>query len=296
MINLKSTRSWLLALLLLISVLFMTARAQDHGQDKDGARELKALFEVTVRQGPSTGLVAYGELTLNVTPGTGNFTGSLTPAVSLDTGTPLSTVLFTQSGDSLIPHPSGVAKLDVRGTAQGHAINLIMLDVRGAHKDLAGVGTMENTLKEWLQTGSQGFVGGPAIGPEPGDSGDWLTLCCRLLVLTARTITFGSGLSNLVMNVDSYFFDPLPANQNFTVYISQTANPSSFAGFATNVLFSPPGRFVGGGTLNDLTTSILGIQSGVTYDFTNMSIMSSTVGPSSVRVTFHYQLLTTTTH
>jgi hypothetical protein len=53
MTNLKFTRSWLLVLLLMGSVLFMTASAQDQDKDKDGARELKAFFEVTVRQGPS---------------------------------------------------------------------------------------------------------------------------------------------------------------------------------------------------------------------------------------------------
>jgi hypothetical protein len=182
MTSLKFTRSWPLALLLIGSVLFMTASAQDQDKDKDkdGAREVTAFFEVTVRQGPSAGLVAYGVLTLNVNPGTGNFTGSLTPAVSLETGLPLSTVLFMQSGDSFIPDPSGVTRLDVRGTKQGHAINLIMLNVQGAGKDLVGVGTMENTLQELLRTGSHGFVGGPAIGPAPGDSGDWLTPCCNL--------------------------------------------------------------------------------------------------------------------
>ena len=180
MTNLKFTRSWLLVLLLMGSVLFMTASAQDQDKDKDGARGVKAFFEVTVRQGTSAGLVAYGVLTLNVNPGTGNFTGSLTPAVSLETGRPLSTVLFMQSGDSFIPDPSGATKLDVRGTMQGHAINLIMLNVQGVGKDVVGVGTMENTLHEWLRTGSHGFIGGPAVGPQPGDSGDWLSPCCNL--------------------------------------------------------------------------------------------------------------------
>jgi hypothetical protein len=178
--NLKPTRRWLLVPLLLLGVVFMTASAQDPDQDRDGTRQIKAFFEVTVRQGPSTGLVAYGVLTLNVNRGTGDFAGSLTPAVSVETGMPLSTVLFMQNGDSFIPVPSGVTKLDVRGTMHGHAINLIMLNVQGAGKDLVGVGTMENTLHEWLRTGSQGFVGGPAVGPEPGDSADWATPCCNL--------------------------------------------------------------------------------------------------------------------
>lgn len=68
------------------SVLFLTASAQEQDPDKDGARDVKAFFEVTVRQGPAAGVVAYGVLTLNVNPGNGNFTGSLTPAVTLETG------------------------------------------------------------------------------------------------------------------------------------------------------------------------------------------------------------------
>ena len=176
MTKLISKFSWPLALLLLIGVVFMNVRAQE--QDKDGARELKAFFEVTVRQGPDAGLVAYGVLTLHVGPGTGDFTGTLTPAVSVETGRLLPTVLFTQSGDSFTPVPNGLTKVDVRGTMAGHAINLIMLNVQGAGNDMVGVGTMENTVHEWLSTGSHAFIGGPAVGPEPGDSGDWVTPCC----------------------------------------------------------------------------------------------------------------------
>jgi hypothetical protein len=176
MTNLKFTRSWPLALLLMGSVLLMTASAQE----PDGTRELKSFFQVTVRQGSSAGLVAYGVLTLNVNAETGNFTGTLTPAVGKDTGEPLSSVLFKQTADSFTPEPAGVTELAVRGTMHGHAINLMLLDVRGVGKDIVGVGTMENTLAEQLQGKGHGVVAGPAVGPEDGDSGDWAGPCCAL--------------------------------------------------------------------------------------------------------------------
>ena len=178
MTNLKFTRSWTLALLLMGSVLLMTARAQE--PDNNGGSELKSFFQVTVRQGPSTGLVAYGLLTMNVNAETGNFTGTLTPAVGKDTGGPLSSVLFKQTADSFTPDPAGVTELAVRGTMYGHAINLMLLDVRGVGKNIVGVGTMENTLAEQLQGKGHGVVAGPAVGPEDGDSGDWLVPCCSI--------------------------------------------------------------------------------------------------------------------
>jgi len=173
MTHLRITRSWPLALLVLISVLFTTASVPN----QDGTAELKSFFKVTVRQGPDAGLVAYGILRLHVDPGTGDFTGKLTPAVSEETGIPFSTVLFTQSGDSFTPVANGLTEIDVRGTMYGHAVNLVLLNAGGAGQDIAGVGTMENTLHEWLSTESHGYIGGPAVGPEPGDSGDWRVEC-----------------------------------------------------------------------------------------------------------------------
>jgi hypothetical protein len=170
----KSARNWFLAMLLVVSILSLTMAATA----PSATQQLKAFFQVTIRQGPDAGLVVFGALTLHVDPRTGNFTGTLTPVMNAETGLPYATMLFTQSGDSLTPVPNGLAQIDLRGTMQGHAINLIGLNVQGAGKDLVGVGTMEITLQDWLSTGSHGFIGGPAIGPEPGDSGDWEVPCC----------------------------------------------------------------------------------------------------------------------
>jgi hypothetical protein len=169
--RMKSAGQWCLAMLLVVSGLSFAAATGD-------SQQLKAFFQATIRQGPDAGLVAYGVLTLHVDPASGNFTGTLTPAVSLETGLPFPTVLFTQKGGSFTPVPDGPTEIDVRGTMHGHAINLIMLNVVGAGQDIVGVGTMENTLKEWLQGKGPGVVAGAAVGPAPGDSGDWAVPCC----------------------------------------------------------------------------------------------------------------------
>jgi hypothetical protein len=174
MSGLKSARNWFLAMLLVVSILSLTMAATA----PSATQQLKAFFQATIRQGPDAGLVAYGVLTLQVDPRNGNFTGTLTPAVSLETGLPFPTVLFTQKGGSFTPIPDGPTEIEVRGTMHGHAINLIMLNVVGAGQDIVGVGTMENTLKEWLQGKGPGVVAGAAVGPAPGDSGDWANPCC----------------------------------------------------------------------------------------------------------------------
>jgi len=62
----------------------------------------------------------------------------------------------------------------------GDAINLTALNTQGEGKDLVGMGTMENTLHEWLNTETHGLIAGPAVGREPGDGGDWANPCCGL--------------------------------------------------------------------------------------------------------------------
>ena len=171
MSRMKSAGQWWLAMVLLSELLVL--RHNQRHSTTDG------VFQATVRQGPDAGLVAYGVLTLNL-KGDGNFTGTLTPAVSLETGLPFPTVLFTQKGGSFTPVPGGPTEMNVRGTMHDHSINLIMLNVVGAGQDIVGVGTTENTLKEWLQGKGPGVVAGPAVGPEPGDSGDWLVPCCAI--------------------------------------------------------------------------------------------------------------------
>jgi len=45
----------------------------------------------------------------------------------------------------------------------GDAINLTALNTQGEGKDLVGMGTMENTLHEWLNTETHGLIAGPRL-------------------------------------------------------------------------------------------------------------------------------------
>jgi N-acetylneuraminic acid mutarotase len=180
---LQSTLSRFLAMLLLMSLPLFTAVA-----DERDTGQLKIFFQVTIREGPSAGLVAYGVLTLNIKSGTDNFTGTLTPAVDKDTGEPLSSVLFRESDHGFVPNPDGVKEVAVRGTLHGHVIGLVMLNVGGEGKDVFGVGDVENTGEQSEEQGL-GHVAGPAVGPEEGDSGDWITAIGPILLLAPPVIT-----------------------------------------------------------------------------------------------------------
>jgi hypothetical protein len=164
----------------------LAAAPEAAAPEQHDTRQLCLFFKVMVREGPSNGLVAAGMLEFDITLRTGNFTGTLTPFsgektggnfdltpfLDKETGRPFNSVLFKQTEGGLVPDPSGVTQIDVRGTIRGHAINLVMLNVAGTGKDVFGVGTMENTLDDWLQA-HYAILGGAAVGPEEGDSGDW---------------------------------------------------------------------------------------------------------------------------
>jgi hypothetical protein len=195
--TLQSTRFRFLAMLLLTSIPLVTAAADESGN----TQQLKTFFEVTIRQGPSAGVIGYGVLTLNLKSGTDNFTGTLTPAEDPDTGSPFSSVLFQQVDHKLVPD-GDVKELAVRGTLHGHAINLIMPDVGGQGKDVFGAGTVENVLGEQSAEQGLGHIAGPAIGPEDGDSGDWLGLPQPIVLraapvfTSANTTTFFQGTAS----------------------------------------------------------------------------------------------------
>jgi len=152
-------------------------------RDEQRGRTVRQVFEVTIHRGPSAGLVVIGVLTLDVEPGTGVLTGVITPGFDPRTGRQKESVLFTFNGSSLVPHPD-VTEIQVRGQVQHHAANLVLLDVGGAGKNIYGVGTSVNDSGRGLQR-DPGTMGGPAVGPEPGDSGDWLradgfTVCASI--------------------------------------------------------------------------------------------------------------------
>lgn len=108
-------------------------------------------FEATVRQGPSGGTTYRGGLKLAVDP-TGGVTGWL--------GVP----------DPNVATPASVEDVEwvaVAGQARGRAINLLF-QVSEDHY-VYGVGTLEQPI-----TACEGRLGGPFVGPQPGDAGDWV--------------------------------------------------------------------------------------------------------------------------
>ncbi len=180
---LQSTLCRFLAILLLVSVPLLTAAADERGD----TRQLKTFFQITVREGPSAGVVGYGVLTLNLRSGSDNFTGTLTPAEDPDVGAPFSSVLFKEVDHKLAPQ-GDVKQLNVRGTLHGHVIGLVMLNVGGDGKDVFGVGDVENTGEQSEEQGL-GHIAGPAVGPEEGDSGDWITAIGPILLAAPPVIT-----------------------------------------------------------------------------------------------------------
>ncbi len=197
------TRSrFVVSLILLFSIPLLIAAAEDRADDRGDTRQLKTFFEVTIRQGPSAGIVANGVLTLHVQPHSGNFTGTLTPGIDESTGEPQSSVLFHQVDHKFVAF-GDIKELQVRGSIRGHAVNLIALNVSGEGKNLFGVGTTENAFGEPSEQQGLGNLAGPAVGPEEGDSGDWIATTVQPIpfhapptITSAATTTFKTGTPN----------------------------------------------------------------------------------------------------
>ena len=97
-------------------------------------------FEATVRQGPSAGLAFVGQLVVRVEP-----SGHAQAVLTLRDG----------------------ATLPATGHVNGQALNLIFVVRPDTY--LFGVGTSQHAFHECA-----GIWGGPFVGPEQGDSGDWV--------------------------------------------------------------------------------------------------------------------------
>lgn len=97
-------------------------------------------FEATVHQGPSAGLALTGTLNIVVKDD-----GALDGQLTLADGSHIATV----------------------GQANGRAINLMLTTPAG--QAIFGVGTAAQPISQ-----CGGLLGGPFVGPQPGDSGDWV--------------------------------------------------------------------------------------------------------------------------
>lgn len=204
-----------LAMLLFMSVPLFPAAADERADERGNTQQLKVSFQVTVRQGPSAGLVANGVLTLNIHTPTGNFTGTLTPAEAEGAGES-SSVLFHQVANKFVPF-GDVKQVDVRGTIHGHAINLVALNAGGEGKDIFGVGTTENAFSDPSAEHGLGHIAGPAVGPEEGDTGDWI-VGIGILPIPLRappSINSPSTATFLAFTANSFamsaFGSPIPA-------------------------------------------------------------------------------------
>jgi hypothetical protein len=96
-------------------------------------------FEAAVRQGPSAGLSLNGQLVVRVEP-----SGQARAVLTLRDGT----------------------TLPATGYVNGQAINLIFVVRQDTY--LFGVGTAQRDFRDCA-----GVWGGPFVGPELGDIGDW---------------------------------------------------------------------------------------------------------------------------
>jgi hypothetical protein len=98
-------------------------------------------LDATIYQGPSTGLTMIGDLQFDV-----ESDGSLSGRFILDDG----------------------GEVPLAGQVNGRAINLILTVAEG--KYIYGVGTALNDI---ISDECGTAMGGPFVGPEAGDSGEW---------------------------------------------------------------------------------------------------------------------------
>jgi hypothetical protein len=106
-------------------------------------------FEAAIHQGPSAGTVYQGILRL-----------PLEADGAIDHGT----LIIGVGEDDDAPQ---LSEVPVVGQASGRAVNLLITVGDGQY--VYGVGTFEHPVGR-----CQGRMGGPLVGPLPGDAGDWV--------------------------------------------------------------------------------------------------------------------------
>ena len=170
------------------------AQPQPEEAAPEGAIIRTIPFEFAVRQGPSAGLSAVGLLLL-----------------MLDSdGQILRGRFVSQQGQDLAA---------VTGQVLGSAVNLAFVLPDGAV--IYGTGTSRTKL---LTSEGGMDLGGPLVGPQPGDSGDWLGQGDQLVTLDANnTIITSSPLEHVVYATTN-------ANMTPTVYAGRLNTPGNADG------------------------------------------------------------------
>jgi hypothetical protein len=147
-------------------------------QDATPAAGMCAIpLELAVRQGPNAGVAWRGELRLSADE-SGGLSG-VYAARKDEAGTAV------ESGTTDADPMAGTQELPVVGQANGRAINLMITVADGQY--VFGVGTLENDISQ-----CGGEMGGPFVGPEPGDTGDWAPCGVARCVAAGGTQTYCS--------------------------------------------------------------------------------------------------------
>jgi hypothetical protein len=125
------------------------------------AQSCRAAFEVSLEEGPSAPLTVAGFLNIQIEPD-GSFTGTLS----------------REDASLVVSGKADFGKsLNVVGQANGRSISMVVDLGNGQH--IFGVGASQNDLAA-CNGDFDGVMGGPAVGPQPGDHGDWFggTVIC----------------------------------------------------------------------------------------------------------------------
>ena len=138
---------------------------------------MRLSLELAVRQGPNAGAAWRGELRVS-TDETGGLSG-VYMARKDEAGASMEAA--AADADPM----AGTQELPVVGQANGRAINLMITVADGQH--VFGVGTLENDISQCA-----GEMGGPFVGPEAGDTGDWAPCTFARCRLAGGTSTYCS--------------------------------------------------------------------------------------------------------
>jgi hypothetical protein len=127
------------------------SRSPVFAQDATSGGDICAVnFEATVTQGPSADTEYIGLLVLQVGEGGRIDNGALLTADNQATS--------------------------VVGQINGRAVSLLF--TVGDGQTLYGVGVMERDVEEGCAALTEGKLGGPFVGPQAKDGGDWAACCC----------------------------------------------------------------------------------------------------------------------